>query len=298
MSLDPYPRRGIPHGTDLRASFEAVRQRSGLLAAALEAEDMVVQSMPDASPVKWHLAHTTWFFETFVLRLFLPDYTRFDPAFGYLFNSYYDALGERQPRAQRGLLTRPTSSQVQAYRAHVDRHMQLVFDCGAQPGLEASIRLGMAHEQQHQELLLMDVLHLFSLSPLLPVYDAAWPELPAGRRGAFRTVQGGLVQIGHAGTGFAFDNEQPRHQVWLDPFEISDRLVTNGEWRAFIEDGGYARPELWLSDGWDCVRNAQWQAPLYWRRAGADWQQFTLRGLVPLVDDAPVAHVSYYEADA
>jgi dimethylhistidine N-methyltransferase len=298
MTADPYPRRGIPAGTDLRASYTAIRHRTALLAAPLGPEDMVVQSMPDASPTKWHLAHTTWFFETFVLRRFLPDYARFEPSFGYLFNSYYEALGARQPRAQRGLLTRPALPQVMAYREHVDRHMQLLFDCGAHPGLEDLVRLGLAHEQQHQELLLMDALHLFSLSPLQPAYDATWPELPEGRRGSFRPMPGGLVRIGHEGAGFAFDNELPRHAVWLEPYEICDRLVTNGEWRAFVADGGYARPELWLSDGWDFARDAGWQAPAYWRRDGDEWWQFSLRGRVALRDDAPVAHVSYYEADA
>jgi dimethylhistidine N-methyltransferase len=298
MNADPFPRRGIPSASDLGASYARIRRATQRLAAPLGAEDAAVQSMPDASPAKWHLAHTTWFFETFVLGRYLPGYAPFDPRFGFLFNSYYEAAGPRQPRAQRGLLTRPTLAEVMAYREHVDRHMQLVFDCTAYPGLEALVRLGLAHEEQHQELLLMDVLHLFAQSPLAPVYAPDAPLPRPGVRSGFELHGGGLVEIGHEGSGFAFDNERPRHKVWLEPFQIARRLVTHGEWREFIDAGGYRRAEFWLSDGWALVQAQGWQAPLYWRREGADWQQFTLRGWRPLDDGDPVGHVSYYEAAA
>ena len=298
MHANPFPRRGIPPEADLRATYDALRSATLALVAPLSAEDMVVQSMDDASPAKWHLAHTTWFFETFVLAPYLPGYAPFNPDFGYLFNSYYEAAGPRQPRPQRGLLTRPSLACVLEYREHVDRHVNLVFDCTPYPGLEDRLRLGLAHEEQHQELLLMDVLHLFAQSPLAPVYSSRAPLPSPGRRGAWQAVGGGLVEIGHAGEGFAFDNERPRHRAWLEPFQIADRLVSNGEWLEFIEDGGYERAELWLSDGWATVQQQGWRGPLYWRREGDAWQQFTLRGLQPLDQAAPVVHVSYYEAAA
>jgi dimethylhistidine N-methyltransferase len=298
MNVDPFPRRGIPENSDLGATYRRVRHATLRLAAPLGAEDAAVQSMPDASPAKWHLAHTTWFFETFVLARYLPGYAPFDPDFGYLFNSYYEAVGPRQPRAQRGLLTRPSLAQVLTYREHVDRHMQLVFGCTAYPGLEDLLRLGLAHEEQHQELLLQDVLHLFAQSPLAPAYAPDAPLPRPGVRSGFASCEGGLHEIGHDGAGFAFDNEGPRHKVWLEPYLIARRLVTNGEWRAFIDDGGYRRAELWLSDGWALAQEQDWQAPLYWRRDGAQWREFTLRGLLPLDDGAPVGHVSYFEAAA
>ena len=298
MNADPFPRRGIPATSDLSASYARVRHATLRLAAPLGAEDAAAQSMPDASPAKWHLAHTTWFFETFLLGRYLPGYAPFDPRFDFLFNSYYEAVGPRQPRAQRGLLTRPTLPEVLAYRDYVDRHMRLVFDCTAYPGLEDLVRLGLAHEEQHQELLLMDVLHLFAQSPLAPVYASDAPLPRHGLRSGFELESGGLVEIGHDGSGFAFDNERPRHKVWLDPYLIARRLVTNGEWREFIDAGGYRRAEFWLSDGWALAQAQGWQAPLYWRRDGEGWQHFTLRGLLPLDDSAPVGHVSYYEAAA
>ena len=275
-----------------------VRRHSATLVAPLSEEDMVVQSMPDASPAKWHLAHCSWFFETFLLAEQLPDYRLFDPAFAYLFNSYYEALGPRQPRPQRGLLTRPPLARLWAYRAHVDDHMRQLLHMPLAAELAARVELGLAHEQQHQELLLMDLLHLFSLSPLKPVYAEHWPTDSGGRRGRFVPVAGGLIELGHAGDGFAFDNEGPRHSSYLHPFEISDRLVTNGEWLAFIDDLGYRRAELWLADGWALLQSEQWRAPLYWQAVDGHWQAMTLRGLQPLEWDAPVLHISYYEAAA
>ncbi|MDI7775021.1 ergothioneine biosynthesis protein EgtB [Asticcacaulis sp. EMRT-3] len=283
-----------PAPASRRDRYQAVRQRSLDLIAPLTPEDMVVQSMPDASPVKWHLAHTSWFFETFLLKA-QPGYAPFDPDYAFLFNSYYEALGPRQPRAERGLMTRPPLDEVLAYRRHVDHHMQALLDTDADT--EDLLALGLAHEEQHQELLLMDVLHLLSRSALKPAYDADWPADAPGRKGHFQLRPGGLVEIG-AAEGFAFDNETPRHKVWLPPFEISDRLVRNGEWLAFIEDGGYRRPEFWLSDGWARAQAEGWDAPFYWQKSDAGWQEMSLRGLHPLDPEAPVSHVSFYEADA
>ena len=275
-----------------------VRRHTETLIAPLNPEDMAVQSMPDASPVKWHLAHTTWFFETFLLSASLLDYREFDPSFGYLFNSYYEALGPRQPRPQRGLLTRPMVGKVLAYRRHVDTHMNTLLKSGLSAETAALLRLGLAHEEQHQELLLMDLLHLFSQSPLRPAYDPRWPADEPGRGGRFRLLPGGLVEVGASAADFAFDNEGPSHRVWLQPFEISDRLVTNREWLAFITDGGYRRAELWLSDGWSMAQSAGWEAPLYWVRDDDRWQEMTLGGVRSVAADAPVTHISYYEAAA
>jgi dimethylhistidine N-methyltransferase len=275
-----------------------LRQHTEMLAAPLNPEDMVAQSMPDASPAKWHLAHTTWFFETFLLSTSLPGYRVFDPAFGYLFNSYYEALGPRQPRPQRGLLTRPTVNEILAYRQHVDAHMSTLLQSSLSTEIQALLRLGLAHEEQHQELLLMDALHLFSQSPLKPAYDKHWPVDGSGRVGRFKRLPGGLVEVGAPAAGFSFDNEGPRHQVWLRPFEISDRLVTNSEWLAFMADGGYRRAELWLSDGWALAQSEFWEAPLYWMRKGDRWHEMTLGGVRRIAAEAPVIHISYYEAAA
>jgi dimethylhistidine N-methyltransferase len=276
-----------------------VRARTDSLIAPLSAEDMVVQSMPDASPTKWHIAHTSWFFETFVLLDNKPDYQVFDPGFGYLFNSYYNAIGSRHPRPQRGLLTRPAIAEVIAYRSHVDDHMREWLGCGVEADMLPIIELGLAHEEQHQELILMDILNLFSRSPGKPAYEAV-PRQAAEAAGppGFRQLEGGLVRTGHQGNGFAFDNEGPAHASWLEPYEIGERLVTNGEWLDFITDGGYRRPEFWLSDGWDTVQAKGWQAPLYWEWQDGDWAEMTLHGLSPLDENAPVRHVSYYEAAA
>ncbi|WP_050808185.1 ergothioneine biosynthesis protein EgtB [Asticcacaulis biprosthecium] len=279
------------------AKFVSTRRQTERLIVPLGPEDVVVQSMPDASPVKWHLAHTTWFFETFLLGS-VDGYTAFDPAFGYLFNSYYEALGPRQPRALRGLLTRPTLEAVLAYRAHVDHHMELLLGGEVSPESEGLVRLGIAHEEQHQELILMDVLHLLAQSPLKPGYDGTLCADIGGKSGHFRLRPGGLVEIGHRGDHFAFDNEGPRHRIWLQPFEISDRLVTNGEWLAFMADDGYNRPDLWLSDGWAQAQSQAWNAPFYWQHDGSAWQEMSLRGFNPIVADSPVTHISFYEADA
>jgi ergothioneine biosynthesis protein EgtB len=288
----------------LAEAFVATRRLSRHLAAPLSDEDQTVQSMPDASPTKWHLAHTTWFFETFVLVPGLPGYRPFDDRFGYLFNSYYEAVGPRHPRPRRGLLTRPAVAEVMAYRAHVDRHMRTLLagiDDDPPAGAAALIRLGIHHEQQHQELMLTDILHLFALNPTRPAYRSAATALPPAAAAdlAWHRHPGGVVAIGHQGEGFAFDNETPRHEVLLRPFRLASRPVTNAEWQAFIADGGYRRAELWLADGWAAVLEHGWQAPLYWQRdGGGAYASMTLNGFLPVAGAAPVCHVSYYEADA
>lgn len=282
--------------------YQAVRALTLALTMPLSAEDQAVQSMPDASPAKWHQAHTTWFFETFILARFDPDHRPYDPLFGYLFNSYYEAVGPRRPRPLRGLVTRPSLSEVRAYRRAVDDAMVRLLSGPAadEPELAALLDLGLAHEQQHQELILMDILHLFAQMPGHPVYRAssAPPSAKAAAMG-FVPMPGGVVEIGHDGAGFAFDNEGPRHRTLLAPYRLADRLVTNGEWLAFIEDGGYARAEFWLSDGWARVQAEGWTSPLYWEQdEQGGWTVMGLGGLAPLDPDAPVAHVSYFEADA
>jgi len=291
--------RQIPAANELLKRYQSVRGRTQSLAAPLSAEDMVVQSMPDASPAKWHMAHTTWFFETFLLSENLSGYTHFDPTFGYLFNSYYEAVGPRHPRPQRGLMTRPGVDQVLAYRDYVDQHMERLLQSALPAELSSLIELGLAHEEQHQELLLMDILHLFSTSSLKPAYDAQWPKDLPGRRGQYKPLKGGLTEIGHRGADFAFDNEGPRHTTYLQSFEISDRLVTNGEWLKFINAGGYSQAGLWLSEGWSVVQENGWNAPMYWQHDEAHgWRQMTLRGLEAIDPNAPVTHISYYEAAA
>ncbi|MGC1304583.1 MAG: ergothioneine biosynthesis protein EgtB [Caulobacteraceae bacterium] len=289
---------------DLLNRYAEVRRRTEFLAAPLSAEDQLAQSMPDASPTKWHLAHTTWFFETFILKD--RGHAPFDPAFGYLFNSYYEALGARQPRPERGLLTRPSNAEVLAYRHHVDAAMRALLDRPeVDLDLAALVVLGFAHEEQHQELILMDIQHLFAQNVLRPAYQSH-PERPdpgaaEGGPAPLRFIErsGGLVEIGDAGEGFAFDNERPRHAVYLAPHRLANRLSTNGEWMAFMADGGYRRPELWLSDGWACARANEWEAPLYWeQQADGAWRRFSLNGMADVDPAAPVAHVSYYEADA
>ncbi len=285
-----------------QARYAAIRAESLKLAAPLSAEDQQVQSMPDVSPTKWHLAHITWFFETFLLSR-LKGYQPYDERFGFLFNSYYEAVGERHPRPQRGLLTRPSVEAVRAYRAHVDEAMdRLIAQASAADWTRIAplLDLGLHHEQQHQELMLMDIKHLFSVSPLAPAYHAA---IAAAGPGAptleWLDFDGGLVEIGHQGPGFAFDNEGPRHKAWLEPFRLASRLATCGEYLAFIEDGGYARAELWLSDGWSAVQANGWDGPLYWTRDAEGGRLiFTLAGLRPLDPAEPVCHLSFYEADA
>jgi ergothioneine biosynthesis protein EgtB len=268
------------------------------LSEGLSPEDCSAQSMPDASPVKWHLAHTSWFFETFVLAPNVAGYRPFHPEFGYLFNSYYNAVGERVARARRGTITRPALEEVLAYRQHVDEHVRELLASGR--GLEGDVlELGCNHEEQHQELVLTDVKHLLSQNPSRPVYRARRHDRsPSPRELAFLPFQAGLHEIGHAGGRFAFDNETPRHRVFVEPFVLAARPVTNGEYLAFIADRGYARPELWLSDGWDTVVSQKWSAPLYWEEIDGAWSTFTLSGLCALDPAEPVCHVSYYEADA
>ncbi len=292
-----HPRAHASAPQVLTLAYKSMRQHTESLVSPLGPEDMVVQSMPYASPTKWHLAHTTWFFETFLLSN-AEGYKVFDPTYAYLFNSYYEALGPRQPQAQRGVLTRPSLEDVLTYRKHVDVHMEQLLQTALSPQIEALTQLGIAHEEQHQELILMDVLHLFAQSPLKPIYSSCHTPDRGGTTGRFHLRPGGLIDVGHAGAGFAFDNEGPRHRVWLQPFEISDRLVTNGEWLAFMSDGGYCQPNLWLADGWALVQTHHWDAPAYWQGDGENWQEMSLRGLNPIVSDAPVTHVSFYEADA
>jgi ergothioneine biosynthesis protein EgtB len=278
--------------------YHAVRETTRRIAARVSPEDMTPQSMPDASPAKWHLAHTAWFFETFLLKP--AGVAPFDPAFHYLFNSYYEALGERHPRPSRGLVTRPGAAEVMAYREHVDRGMVELLARPEADALEPLLALGLAHEEQHQELMLTDLLHLFSRNPLRPAYlpveqrQAAQPDAEA----SYSRFDGGIVEIGHSGREFAFDIEGPRHEALLRPYAFADRLTTNGEWLCFMEDGGYRRPELWLSDGWARRVEEGWEAPLYWERDGQEWRSFGLHGMQALQLDAPVAHVSFFEADA
>ncbi|QNP48746.1 ergothioneine biosynthesis protein EgtB [Diaphorobacter aerolatus] len=289
--------------------FASVREASVKLAQPLSAEDCCAQSMPDASPVKWHLAHTTWFFETFVLEPFESRFAPFDPAFRVLFNSYYNGVGARHPRPERGLLTRPDLQTVLNYREHVDERMNRLFAQGVGEELLAIVELGLQHEQQHQELLLTDVKHLLSRNPLWPAYRESTERranegnhAPAHAR--WHAHAGGLLQIGHEGHGFAFDNERPRHSVFLQPFEIAEQLVTNAQYLEFIEDGGYRDPALWLAEGWDWRAAQALEAPLYWRRSDADasqssqWQEFSLEGPQALAPRQPVVHLSYFEADA
>ncbi|SOD91805.1 ergothioneine biosynthesis protein EgtB [Caenispirillum bisanense] len=290
-----------------RARWRAVRGFSEALAAPLSPEDMQVQSRTECSPTKWHLAHVTWFFETFILREVFPTRPPFRTDFPYLFNSYYEGAGPRQPRPQRGMITRPAVSEVMAWRAAVDAAMDGLIAHADDATWTGTVRplleLGLSHEQQHQELVLMDLLDLFALHPSAPVYRAAEPP-PAGEAAplTWHRHPGGIVAVGHdaGGGGVAFDNEGPRHEVLLRPFRLARRCVTNGEWREFMVDGGYSRPDLWLMDGWAAAQREGWEAPRTWRRQGDgdDWRAFGLHGLQPLDPAAPVCHVSFYEADA
>jgi ergothioneine biosynthesis protein EgtB len=288
-----------PRAAEIASRLAAVRGRTLALAAPLSAEDAMVQSMPDASPAKWHLAHTTWFFETFVLAAAEPGARPFDPAYAFLFNSYYDAVGPRQPRPERGVLSRPPLEDVLRYRRRVDDRMGAVL--AGRPGraLLDVVELGIAHEEQHQELLLTDVKHAFFSQPFRPAYGAppARAETAAPPL-AFVPREGGLREIGAGPDGFAFDNERPRHRALLEPHALASRPVTCGEWLAFMQAGGYERPEHWLSDGWAAASRNGWRAPLYWVRDGGAWSQFTLGGMRPVDEAEPVAHVSYFEADA
>jgi ergothioneine biosynthesis protein EgtB len=293
---------------DLADAYCTVRRASERLCETLSPEDCTPQSMPDASPVSWHLAHTTWFFETFVLREAIPGYRPFHPAFSFLFNSYYNSVGAQYSRPHRGLITRPGLEEIHVYRHHVDDRMIDLLDGGVSAGHAAAramkladvVRLGLHHEQQHQELILTDVKHLLSQNPLHPVYCRREPDAAIDPGAlSWQCFEGGSVAIGHAsGEGFAYDNEGPRHRLRLAPFELARRPVTQGEYLAFMADGGYRRPELWLSDGWAVVQSEGWQAPLYWTEHDGAWSTYTLGGLLPLREDEPVVHLSYYEADA
>ena len=281
--------------------YAEVRSQTERLCQPLETEDYVVSSMPDVSPTKWHLAHTSWFFETFVLRPFTTGYQSPNSKYAFLFNSYYVQAGERHCRAQRGLATRPTVEEVFAYRRHVDEHMRrLIADVADDPKHPAAsvIELGLHHEQQHQELLLTDIKHVFWMNPLKPVYSRRSGEAGSGSTQKWISLPAGVRRIGFDGEGFAFDNERPAHRVFLEAFCMGSRLVTNEEYRSFMDDGGYQRPELWLSKGWATAQEQRWEAPLYWERADGGWLEFTLSGLLPVEGAAPVCHVSYYEADA
>ncbi|HEY8708178.1 MAG TPA: ergothioneine biosynthesis protein EgtB [Burkholderiaceae bacterium] len=298
----------------MRTRFDAVRAQSLALIDGLSAEDCALQSMPDTSPVRWHLAHTTWFFEVFALERFEPGFQSFHPAFRMLFNSYYNGVGDKHLRAERGLVSRPGLTEVLAYRENVEARLRTLLQ--APPGGEGDraafaevIELGLNHEQQHQELLLTDLKHLFSRNPLLPAYRQGWPSVPVNRSpSGWLACPGGLVDAGTSAGSFAFDNERPQHRVYLEPFELALRPVSCGEVIAFIEDGGYRRAELWLSAGWDTVQQHGWEAPLYWQShsggarssssKGRHWETFTLRGVVDISPEAPAVHLSHYEADA
>jgi ergothioneine biosynthesis protein EgtB len=286
---------------ELAARYRALRSQTERLCAPLSEEDCTVQSMPDASPAKWHLAHTSWFFETFVLEAAVPGYAPFHPSYRVLFNSYYNSVGEQHPRPRRGLLSRPPLDEVLGYRAHVDAGVLELLAADALSGEQARVlEIGLQHEQQHQELILTDAKHMLSCNPLRPAYRPGLAEAPRSdvKPLSWHWSEGGVHWIGHEGAGFCFDNETPRHRVFLEPFEVASRLVTNGEYLAFMEDRGYERAELWLSDGWATCQAREWRAPLHWEQCDGRWRVFTLGGARPLRLDEPVCHVSYYEADA
>ena len=287
---------------DLAQRLRESRRLSLSLAAPLSDEDQVVQAMDDASPTKWHLGHTTWFYEAFILRDYLKGYQPFSPDFDYCFNSYYESQGERHPRGSRGLLTRPGANEVRAYREHVDEALERLMDSDANgdPDLTALIELGINHEQQHQELLLTDILALFARQPLRPVYREQGPRAVGGSATAAEMISfdGGIVQIGHAGQAFSYDNEGPQHAQLIAPFRLANRLVTNGEFLEFMESGAYSDPLMWLADGWTRIKLDGWCGPEYWEERDGHWHQMTLNGLVPIDPAAPLAHVSYYEAEA
>ncbi|HTP82862.1 MAG TPA: ergothioneine biosynthesis protein EgtB [Alphaproteobacteria bacterium] len=286
--------------SNMAAQFRAVRAATIALAAPLSAEDQQVQSMSLASPTKWHLAHTSWFFETFVLCKFAPRYEPFHPKYHYLFNSYYEALGQRHPRPDRGLLTRPSLEEIHEYRRHVDTAMESVLGTESPEDVRRLIELGCHHEQQHQELIVTDIKHVLGLNPLAPAYADRAPTTPHSLPPDLGWVSsaGGVRELGYGGSEFCFDNEQPRHKVWVDDFRLGSRLVTNREWLEFMADGGYTTPTIWLSDGWEAAQSEHWEAPLYWHRTEDGWSEYTLAGRRPVAADAPVVHVSYYEADA
>jgi ergothioneine biosynthesis protein EgtB len=290
------------HVTALHPAYEHTRAATLALATDLSESDATAQSMPDASPVKWHLAHTTWFFETFILERFERPFRPCNPLYRMLFNSYYHGVGERFTRAQRGLITRPGLREIITYRANVDERIAaLVSRHHDAPALRALVTLGLNHEQQHQELIVTDFKHLLSHNPALPAWRTGWPLTPvAPRQQGWIHYAEGLHEIGHTGEGFGFDNEQPRHRTFCPAFSLARHPVSFGEFADFIDDGGYARSELWLSTGWDWVQREQISHPLYWQRenANAPWRTFTTRGEIEIARDVPVAHINYFEADA
>jgi len=305
VSVDPTPysataARRADSREERGQRYLSIRDVTRALASPLSAEDCAIQSMPDASPVKWHLAHTTWFFETFVLSPHCPGYRPFEPAYRVLFNSYYDAVGDRYPRPERGMLSRPGLEEILAYRRCVDDAILALFAGGQLAAeVDALIELGLHHEQQHQELILTDVKHLLSRNPLNPSYQKQWPLTPIrAPEPRWIVFAGGPYEIGNSGHEFCFDNETPRHRVWLNAFQIASHPVTHGDFMDFIDDGGYRRPELWLSAGWSALTARGWEAPQYWRRRDGRWHVFTLHGEVPVDPNTPICHVSFFEAEA
>lgn len=280
--------------------YQTIRDETERLAAPLSPEDQQIQSMPDVSPTKWHRAHITWFFETFLLLPHLPGYVPYDSDFQYLYNSYYEAVGDRHARHERGLISRPSNTEVAAYRAHVDAAMARFIDevASNDQALTDLVLLGLHHEQQHQELLLMDIKHVLFTNPIRPKYHELDAPSTASGPVTWHRVDGGVVEIGFDSDGFHFDNEGPRHKTYLESFEIADRLVTNAEWLAFMADDGYHTAANWLSAGWATVQQEGWEAPLYWEPTESGWHVHTLHGFVPVDPNEPVAHVSYFEADA
>ena len=287
---------------DLVEAYLGVRNETERRAATLSPEDQLIQSMPDASPAKWHRAHTTWFFEQFLLGEHSKDYKPFHPDYAYLFNSYYVTAGPRHARHQRGHLTRPTAEEITAYRRHVDTMVVKFFQDTGEDALAEIVPLvevGLNHEQQHQELMLTDILHAFAQNPFPPAYDPAWKFPGSTRAGdGWVTLNEGIHTVGHTDDGFHFDNEKPAHRALVGPVKLARHLVTNADWLAFMNDGGYSTPTLWLMDGFAAATNEGWQAPGYWREIDGEWQVMTLAGLKPVDPAAPVCHVSYYEADA
>ncbi len=284
-------------------TYLSVRKHSEALCMPLSPEDYVIQTAPEASPAKWHLAHVSWFFETFLLKGYLAHYPEFHPLFGYLFNSYYEQIGKFLPRQERGFLSRPSVGEIVRYRAHVDEHMLMLLHGAGEdvwPIVQQRLEIGLNHEQQHQELLLTDIKLNLSANPLRPAYRCDLPETPNATAPFMRWIEfpGGIQEIGHQGDGFAYDNEKPRHRIYLNAFRLASRPVTNGEYLAFMQDGGYGKPGFWLSDGWSTVKRLHWSSPLYWESIDGEWWQFTLGGLRKLNSGEPVCHVSYYEAEA
>ena len=284
-------------------AYLKARKRSEALCEPLSPEDCQIQTVPEASPAKWHLAHVSWFFEIFLLREYLAGYAEFHPLFGYLFNSYYQQIGKFHPRPERGFLSRPSVAEIYRYRAHVDEHMlALLHGAGEEvwPSVRQRLEIGINHEQQHQELLLTDIKLNLGANPLRPAYRDDLPRTPRASAPPLDWIAfpGGVHEIGHQGGGFAYDNESPRHRTYLNPFRLASRPVTNGEYLAFMQDGGYGNPEFWLSDGWSTVNRLHWSGPLYWELIAGVWWQYTLGGLRKLNPDEPVCHVSYYEAAA